>query len=127
MKSIIFTLCACLFLAQGYAHADEQECAELRVALKQYEIAKEAWLEASADARSVNSTKFDAYPIVKQLAARREELREEKAVQALMNLKGTLSSMEIAKDWKIPNFKGVGNFRNMVLFSLATDVVCLGG
>ena len=107
-------------------YADSGKCVELREALKRYETEKESWVNASVDTSSF-SRKTDVLPIVKKLAKRREELQEERAVKALMNLKSTLSSVEIAKDWKIPNYEGIGNYRNVVFFSLAADVVCMGG
>ena len=97
-----------LFVAQGYAHADSQKCVELREALERYEGGKESWLNASSDARSF-STDARVLPIIKKLAKRREELQEERALQALMNLKSILSSMDVAKDWKIPNYEGIAN------------------
>lgn len=127
MKHII--LAACIIgglLTQSYVYADSQKCVELREALERYETEKESWLNATSDASSF-SRDARVLPIVKELAKRREELQEERALQALMNLKNILSSIEVAKDWKIPNYKGIGNYRNMVFFSLAADVVCMGG
>ena len=113
-------------LTQGYAYANSQKCVELREALERYETEKESWLNATSDANSF-SRDARVLPIVRELAKRREELQEERAVQALMNLKNILSSIEVAKDWKIPIYKGIANYRNMVFFSLAADVACMEG
>ena len=113
-------------LTQSYVYADSQKCVELREALERYETEKESWLNATSDATSF-SRDHRVLPIVKELAKRREELQEERAVQALMNLKSTLSSMDVVKDWEIPNYEGTANYKNMVFFSLAADVACMGG
>ena len=127
MKHIILAVCIIGgLLTQGYAYANSQKCVELREALERYEIEKESWLNATSDASSL-SRDARVLLIVKELAKRREELQEERAVQALMNLKSTLSSMDVVKDWEIPNYEGIANYRNMVFFSLAADVACMGG
>lgn len=127
MKHIISAICVIGgLLTQGYAYANSQKCVELHEALKEYEEAREALANASSDAWSF-SRDSKALPIVKELAGRRANLKEERAVQALLNLRSVLTSVEVAKNWEIPSYEGVQNINNIVFYTLAADVACMGG
>ena len=105
------------------ASALDEKCENLYLALKEYENAKEAWVNASVDSKSL-SRKSDVLPIIKELAQQRATIKEKRAIQALLNLKGSLSVMEVAKDWQIPNYEGIANFRHLRFYMLAADVAC---
>ena len=128
MKNIISAICVIGgLLTQGCAYAaSSQKCVELHEALKEYEEAREALANARSDAWSF-SRDSKALPIVKELAGRRANHKEERAVQALLNLRSVLTSVEVAKNWEIPNYEGVQNINNIVFYTLAADVACMGG
>ena len=113
-------------MTQGYAYADSRKCDELSEALEAFTSAQEALSNAWKDNYSI-SRKDKALPIVKELAKRREELKEERVAQALLNLRSSLSSAEVAKDWQIPDYNRPQNKNYVIFYTLATDVVCMGG
>ena len=127
MKNIISAACVVGgLLTQGYAYAGSQKCVELSEALEAFTSAQEALSTAWQDNRSF-SRDDRSLPIVQELAKRREELKEERVAQALLNLRSSLSSAEVAKDWQIPDYNGLQNVNYVIFYTLATDVVCMGG
>ena len=128
MRRLVATICAaCIagILAHGTAIANTEKCERLYSALNEYDEAREAWSNASSDAFSIE-LKNDKHtpPLVLELAQRREAIKEERAIQALVNLREALSMMDAAKDWNIPDYEGVGNFRHMQFYIIAADVAC---
>lgn len=119
---VTVTLLAGIAISQTASAVDEK-CENLYLALKEYENAKEAWVNASVDSESF-SREPDVLPIIKELAQQRAAIKEERAVQALLNLKGALSVMEVAKDWQVPSYEGIANFRHLRFYMLAADVAC---
>lgn len=129
MKSTILSalLTAAFFAAtitnQPASAANANKCEDLYLALNDYENAKEAWLNASSDESSIGREK-DASPLLKKLASQRADIKELHLAMALKDLRHSLSSMEATKDWDIPEFKGLANYRHMQFYIIAADVVC---
>ena len=125
MKRLTAAVCIAGIIVYGTATADTDKCKELYSALDMYDEAREAWSNASSDAFTIE-LKNDKYtpPLVLELAQRRKAIKEEHAIQALLHLKTTLSEMDAAKNWEIPNYNGVGNFRHMQFYIIAADVAC---
>ena len=126
MRRLVATICAaCVagILTHGTAIANTEKCERLYSALNEYDEAREALKNASSDEFDVRHTK-GVSSLVKKLARQREDIKEERATQALVNLREALSMMDAAKDWNIPDYEGVRNFRHMQFYIIAADVAC---
>lgn len=128
MKSILSVASLTTVLLVGTfafetASASAEKCENLYLAMKEYDDAKEAWLSATTDASSIERTK-DAVPLLKKLARQRAEIKEARAERALIILKESLSMIDTAKGWTIPEYKGLANHRHLQFFIIAADVAC---
>lgn len=106
------------------AYAETKECKRLSQALEVYRIAEKNYSAAFSDDLSIQRDSKNPSTLLRKLSTQRVSMRKARAESALKELRQALTRTKAGKDWEIPNYEGVSNYRHMVFFIVAVDVAC---